>query len=459
VRLALPVEVQAYITALERQIATLQEEIARLQGKVRQDSSNSSRPPSSDSPRHPRRQAKPPTGKKRGAQPGHPGHGRHLRPPEEVDTFIDHRPERCPKCQSELPESLPKAKEPARHQVWELPPVQPVLTEHRVHTLECPSCHEMVRADSAEVPPGSFGPNVAATVALLRGRYRLSERETVALMEDLFGLALSVGSVAELRSEASEALAGFHAEVKQSVAAEAVLNVDETAWKQAGAGRWLWAAVGQDVVLFQVFAARSAQSLRELLGDGFRGVVGSDRFSAYGKALPVERRAVCWAHLKRDFNSFAGWGGAIGEWGNEALAAVKDVFGLWHAFRGGGMMREALRQEMVPIQERLRGLLERGLGLAATGTFCRNLLKLWPALWRFVEMEGVEPTNNAVERVLRPAVLWRKGCFGAGSNWGNRFVERALTVAATCGKQERNLLSVLREAIVAWRAIPQYQPA
>jgi transposase len=179
-------------------------------------------------------------------------------------------------------------------------------------------------------------------------------------------------------------------------------------------------------------------------------VVGSDRWSAYSR-FPAERRALCYAHLKRDFQALVDRGGEaepIGRWG---LAEIERLFGLWHRFRAGEFDRAELQRRLVPLQARLGRLLRRGRASPdwkAVG-LSRQLHKWWPALWTFARVEGVEPTNNVAERALRPAVLWRKGSFGSDSEAGSRFAERLLTLVASCRQQGRPLLAFLVEAIEA----------
>src|SRR3954449_5122749 len=220
--------------------------------------------------------------------------------------------------------------------------------------------------------------------------------------------------------------------------------MDETGWRQAQQRAWLWTVVTAKLTAFRIDRSRGGAVVDALLGADFAGVVGSDRWSAHSQ-FPAERRALCHAHLKRDFQALVDRGGEaepIGRWG---LAEIERLFALWHAFRAEEFGREELRRRLIPLQARLGRLLRRGqenLDRKAAG-LCRELRKWWPALWTFARVEGVEPTNNVAERALRPAVLWRKGSFGSDGEAGSRFAERVLTVAATCRQQARGLLAFL----------------
>lgn len=453
---ATPPAVRAVVLALLDQVQTLQARVADLEARLSQYSGNSARPPSSDPPSAPPRPKRTPTGRKRGAQPGHPGHQRELLPPGEVDEFVIHRPTACPHCQTALPADLP-ASDVLRQQVWDVPPIQPHVTEHQFPTVACPHCQAPVRAPRPpEVPPGSFGPQVVALIALLHGRYRLSTREVALLLEDLWHIPISLGSVPALYQTASDALVPVYREVQQVVQAQGVANVDETPWRANRQQRYLWVAATLVATLFLV-ARRSRAALECLLGTPFGGIVGSDRYKAYAH-LPAAQRQLCWAHLKRDWQFFRERDGPVGRWGEDAMAEIDKLFATWHRFRNGELDRAQLQAAMVPIAAELRRLVEYGrdeLPWEKARGFCRDLLGTWPALWTFVDVAGVEPTNNAAERALRPAVLWRKGCYGTDSDGGSRFVERILTVTTTCRQQQRHVLPFLADAVRAhWAGAP-----
>ena len=457
VRTSLPPLAQAYLASLEAQIALLHAGMAKLQAqladgqaRVHQNSGNSSRPPSSDPPDAPSRPKQAPSGRKRGGQVGHPGHVRQQLAAADLDAVVDHRPTQCPSCTLPLSMDLPTEGEPDCVQVWEVPPITAHVSEHRGYRVRCPHCAVLVPAP--DLPDGAFGPRLTALGSLLHGRYRLSMRETAKVLDDVLDVPMGVASVATLCQEVSAALAEPYDTIRAQVRAESRANVDETGWKQAGERRWLWVAVTALCTLFVVAANRSAAVLLTLLGEGFDGVVSSDRFRAY-LALPRERRQLCWAHLKRNLAAFAERSGPVGDWGTDGLALVARVFAAWHAFHTDGPDRERLQAEIAPIRAEVHALLERGASSISwqVRAFSADVGKLEDALWTFVRVEGVEPTNNAAEQALRPAVLWRKGCFGADSAAGNEFVERILTVGTTCRQQRRHLLSYLTAAVEARR--------
>jgi transposase len=468
-----PPAAQAVIVALAAELAAeraarvaLEARVRDLEARLGQDSANSSRPPSSDPPWARGGKRRPPSGPSSrgpGGQPGHPGRFRALAPPERVDAVVDHWPERCAGCAVPLAGAA-GAPDYVPHQVTELPVLRATVTEHRLHRVACGACGATTRATlPSEVPTGAYGPRLQAAVATLSGGYRLSRRAVVDLCETLLDAPLSVGSVDALCQATSEALAPPVAEAVATLPAAAVVHADETPWKQGQERPWLWVAVTALVSVFRIARGRDSGVIKALIGATFRGTLVTDRFSAYAW-LDVAYRQVCWAHLRRDLQALVDRGGPAAPLGRDALALVHHLFTAWHQFRAGALPRAALQDALAPVQEALAARLHAGQDdpdPQAAG-LCRALLRLWPALWTFAEVEGVEPTNNTAERALRPAVLWRKGSFGTRSEGGARFVERLLTATATCRQQGRSVLAYLTDVCTAAQyglPVPSLLPA
>lgn len=445
--------VRAALTRLEAVAAVvpvLEDRIRELEVRYKLNSTNSSLPPSSDSSSV-ERPPKKPTGKKRGGQKGHRGHHRQLIGAERVDDVREHRPGQCGHCGHDL-SGAEEAKPAWAHQVVDLPRVRAWVTEHRMHCLRCPGCKRLTRASlPAEVKGRHFGPEVVALGSLLNGRYRLSRRETMDLLGRLLDVpAPSLGSTEAFAREASAALEPAYEEARAEVLRSESAGVDETPWKLAGGKQWMWVATAMRATLFHLGSGRGAEELRRFLGSSFAGVINSDRWCAY---QIYERRQLCWAHLTRNFRKLGLRGGKAVPFAEAGEAICEEVFRLWWDLQEGKLERKQLARRIAPVRARLRRMLRRGV----TGSdrrvagFCRNVLKLWSALWTFVQ-EPVEPTNNAAERALRPAVLWRKGCFGSQSEDGLRYVERILTLTATARQQQVHPLDYLVRAISALRS-------
>ena len=442
--------VRAAIEGLESAIALLQERVRDLEARLGLNSTNSSKPPSSDPPgmvRPPKKQ----TGKKRGGQKGHRGHHRKRVAAERVDVVVVHRAEACGHCGYSLAEAE-TAKAAQVHQVVELPPIRAEVTEHRMECVRCPKCRKLTRAKLPVAVGGKhFGSRLVGLGSLLTGRYRLSRRETVDLLGKLLDVpAPSLGSTEAFTQETSVALKPAYEEARAQVLRSETVGVDETPWKLSGTKQWLWVATAPTATVFHLGSSRGSEELRRFLGKTFAGVVSSDRWCAY---QIYARRQLCWAHLIRNFRKLALRGGKAVEFAKQGEALCAHVFKLWWALCEGRLDRAQLGRRIQRVKTQMRHLIREGAASPdkRLAGFCRNVLKLWPSLWTFVE-EPVEPTNNAAERALRPAVLWRKGSFGSQSEAGMRYAERVLTFAATCRQRQIHPLDFLALAVRAVRA-------
>jgi transposase len=278
-------------------------------------------------------------------------------------------------------------------------------------------------------------------LALLAGAYRLGKRPVRQLAHDLFGLSISTGMVAKLERSTSDALAQPMAELEAHVRTQPA-NVDETSWREARHRAWLWVVVTPLVTVFRIAATRCGKVAGELLGSAYRHVVTSDRWKAYNQ---FRRRQLCWSHLRRDFQAMIDRRNDGSRVGEDLLLWSDVFFDWWHRVRDGTLTRSSFRVYVSGLRGLVRDALSQGAacGCALTAATCRDLLAHEPKLWAFVWHEGVEPTNNAAERALRHAVLWRKGSGGTDSSRGSRFVERVLSVRETCRQQSRGVLDFL----------------
>jgi transposase len=453
------------IAELERRVAELEALVRDLLDRLGTNATNSGTPPSANPPEAPKPVTKKTTGKKPGAQPGHPAYLKRRLPPERLHQVIPFVPSHCGRCHEPLPPHPGSGDpEPTWHQVAELPRLAAQVTEYQGHYRTCPCCGRLNHAPiPADLKAHSIGPRLAATLGYLAGSHRASNRGLEEIAEDVFDVPLSLGTVANLRAEVSASLADAHTEAVQVVRAAPVKNVDETSWKLAGKLCWLWVAATSSVAAFLIHAGRGWKALAALLGAKVQGLVCSDRWSAYGRLSPFCRQ-ICWAHLKRDFQKLVDRGGPAAELGQKLQGLSEEVFQQWHLFRGGGCDRQELQAWLDRPARAFERVLKAGRRCAdaKAATFCVNVLELLPAVWRFVVSEGVEPTNNHAERVLRRGVLWRKNAFGSQSEAGCRFVERMLTVVQTRRLQGRSVLTYLYEALVAHRKglpVPSLLPA
>jgi transposase len=458
-----PKSVQDLVIELMRRLQVIEVEVAKLREQVGRNSGNSSQPPSSDGPgvEVKKEVGKKPSGRKQGGQAGHPGAQRKLVAVGELKAEYDVKPGICRHCGEELIGEDPA---PYRHQVAEVPPGAVEVTEYRLHTLRCAKCGAATRAElPAGVTQGGFGSRLQAMVALLSGRYHLSKRDTSGLMNDFFAVDLSLGSVPTLEQRTSEAIAQPVEAARSYVQAQGAVHQDETGWKEGIKKAWLWVAATPLVTVFMIDLTRSADVTKRMLGLDFKGILNTDRWSAYNW-LGNRQRQLCWSHLQRDFQAFVERGGESQVLGETLLVQAYQMFTGWHAFKKGTSSRAQFQEQMRPMRIEVGELLRKGTTCSHKGTAgtCRDILKREEALWTFVDVPGVEPTNNLAEREIRPGVLWRNGSFGTQSAAGSRFVERIMTVVSTLKQQDRNVLDYLAEACEAanqGRPAPSLLPA
>jgi transposase len=441
-------DAQALLAQQQEQIRQLQQQVADAKAKLNTNSSNSSLPPSSDR-FHGKRRPPPVPGQPRGKRGGQPGHRRHLRllvPDDQVQRTIPCVPSTCRRCGRPLSGTDPT---PLRHQVAELPVVRPDIVEHQLHRLTCPCCHTRTCGLLPPEVKGQFGPRLEATLALLAGRYRLGLRPVVALASDLWGLAISPGMVSKLRRHTAEALLVPWVEVALHVRTQDV-HIDETPWREGRKRAYLWGVVSPLGTLFRIAYGRTRQIAQTLLGKRYAGVATCDRLKSYWW---IERLQWCWAHLRRDFQAMIDRGNAGKAIGEALLDQSNTLFHLWHQLKQGTLSRAGFQAAIQSVRQALRRALRRGkaCGCSKTAGTCRELLAHEKWLWTFVDVEGVEPTNNAGERAERQGVLWRKTSGGTDSPQGSRFVERMLTVVHTCRQQCRDVLAFLCDCVEAWR--------
>jgi transposase len=445
-------ELVATVAALQARVAELERKIALLT----RDSSTSSKPPSSDGPAGKPKPRPPMKSRKRnpGGQPGHKGKKREFVPVEEVNSVEEVLPAECGRCRHSFESGEIDAQgKYLRYQVVDIPEIRPEVTEYRLRCVRCACGAETW----AEIPPharSGFGPRLAAFVAYLTAVHRVTRRGVADVVKTISDIDISLGTVCNLHEEVSRAVEAPYEEIRAALPHQPVLNVDETGWRSMGLQAWLWVFVAPSLAFFTVCRSRGAKVLKEILGDVFAGILCSDRLGAYG-SYHKGLRQVCWAHIIREIKGirhacrspdavkFSRW----------MLRETGRMFGLLNAFRADLMDRKTLVLKSVPVRARMSNCLQvyELSGDPDVARIARGLLKYWDHLFTFLDHDGVEPTNNVAERGIRPAVQWRKICFGNRSPEGELLTARLLTITRTCRLQGKNPFEFLVGAIHAHR--------
>ena len=439
------------IQRLEKRVAQQDERIAQLERRLGRNSRNSSQPPSADPPGSSPRRGKDPSGRAPGGQPGRARKRRELLPTSAVDEVIVHWPEAC-RCGHVFGErELIAVGDPVRDQVEELPRLAVTVTEHQCPRVRCPDCGRRWRAElPADVAASAFGPRFHAAVAVLSVRNRVSRRDVVECCERLFGARISSGTVDAILARVADALADPDADLLDRVRAAKALNMDATGWRTAGRRRALWGAFSDRHAVLRIRADRHEDHAKTLLGDT-SAIVTSDRWWAYSH-VPIGRRQVCWAHLRRDFKAHAEALAAEKDFGEAGLRICEELFWTWEIYQHTRDRKE-LRRRIRALRRELKPILRTDAGKAPrykyTRAMARNLLKVWPSLWTFVDHRAIEPTNNHAERALRGAIIYRKLSLGSQSSDGERRIERLLSVHTTRRFQRRPLHDYLVDAFTA----------
>jgi len=380
---------------------------------------------------------------------------------EKVRTITDCRPTDCRRCGHALVGDDPT---PLVHQVAELPKIEPLVDEYRLHRLGCPQCGTTTCGTLPEgVPQGCFGPSLQAVLATLAGGYRLSKRQVRQMAGDLFGLSIATGMVSKLERQSAAVLEAPYNELAMDVHDVEAVGIDDTSWRENRHKAQLWVVVTALTTVFTIAAQRSAAVAKAVLGSKPNQGVTSDRHSSFEWIDPAWRQ-ICWSHLERDFQAMIDRGGAGEATGRRLLRLAQRMFRWWHRVRDGTMDRGRFKTIAARLRREVKAALKSGqtCGCAKTAATCFEILKVEEALWTFVRVEGVEPTNNGPERALRHAVIWRRVSGGTDSVHGSRFVERMLTVVATCRQQKRNVLDYLSacfEAHLRGPKVPSLLPA
>jgi transposase len=427
--------------------------VAVLQERLKLDSTNSSKPPSSDGPGRGNRAQRRASERARGAQKGHKGSFRALLDESKVDQIIDCVPPDVCECGAAVLAEIV----PLRHQVFDVPPVRAQVNEYRLFSGCCSGCGKKHRAPlPAGVPTGQIGPRALALIGTLGTHYHLTQFKIRDLLAQVLGVDFSVGAVSQAHGKVAQALAKPVDEATDSLAAAPVLNMDETRYPREGtSGNWVWGAVSPKLAVYTVLPSRARYVIDSLIGEKPQGIVVSDRYAGYAH-IPPERRQVCWSHLVRDYIRISERKGQPGRIGAKLLGAAYVLF----RWRAAG--KSAAQFE--PLQRRVERALRQGSEQTAcrrTAATCKNLLKSLPSLWTFLRDSRVQPTNNDAERALRQIVLKRKISGPTRSRRGDEFIARAFTAHETCRRQGRDLWDFMHQAVTAWidkTAAPSLMP-
>jgi transposase len=436
-------KLEARVIELEAIVRELQETIARLQ----KDSRNSSKPPSSDivKPKSPAQKTNSGTKRNIGGQPGHKKHERNPFPPEQVDRVVDITLEACPICGGALHE---RGEVLVKQQI-EIVEKPFIVTEYRCHTYICPCCQREHTAPAPkEADSGLFSSWLIALAAYLKGRCHVSFRALKDFFQEVMGIVVSVGFLAQQIRKAGKALKNTHEGLVERLKGESRLHIDESGWKENGEKRWIWAFRAEKYAVFIIRESRGEAVLEEILGKEWPGIISCDFYGAYRKYRRVAGALLqfCWAHFIREVLFLLQLeDAAVRRYGRRIIKQVRLMFQTIH--RRDEMKEEEWNERM----REHRGLIVR----RATGTvpeqkeaglIAKRMGEWEEEYFRFIDT-GTEATNNRAELTIRQSVLDRAVTQGSRGIAGNEWHERFWTVYTTCGLQNISVMNYLKSCL------------
>lgn len=430
-----PTAVQAYVHTLQDELTQLRARVEALEARLKENSTTSNRPPSSDSPsKKPRQHTTATTPRKAGGKPGHPGHGQVLLPPTTVQEL---RPERCACGNTTFALTTPYH----THQVLELPPIAMEVTHWILHQGWCGDCGRWTKAQVPVEQSMGYGPRFSALMGELAGTYGNGRRMVQTFCAAVLQVPISLGAIQKVLDRVAQAIEPHYSAIATQARHAPVNYIDETPWFLTNTLQWLWVMASDTVALYMIHPHRSKEAFAALIDD-WAGILVSDGYGVYRNW--VQARQTCLAHLIRTARSLAERQNvelaACGAW---ALAELQRLCHMATAPPTGGTWRA--------WYARLCKLIAQYHDRAdEAGRLARRLLREMDSLWVFLAQHSVEPTNNRAERALRFGVLWRKRSLGTASTKGNRWVERILSLRETCRLRARSTYTVLVDAVTSF---------
>lgn len=422
----------------------LTEELTRLKDRLGLNSTNSSLPPSKDLYKT-KRKNRPKSKAKPGGQPGHKANFYKPIDPKEVINLF---PEIC-----ECGHKIKVLEDYTRKQKIEIPKIEPEVKEYRQYHGICTGCNKKIVAPMpVGVSKDLLGPNAKAIICSLNGFFQNSKREVQGILKDIFNLPISLGLISKTAERVNQALEKEYSNIEKEIVSSGYLHIDETGHKMKGERGWGWIFTTRSHSLLKLSNSRGKKVLEEVLENKYNGYVISDRYGAY-TYFSADKRQICWSHLQRDFERFAHSSDAsLSAQGHKLVDISKEVFGLKKALEGEVIKERYFVRRIKKLKKRLQYIFNKILrirGIPQAHRVIKRLEKSFGLMWLFVKNRSIEMTNNLAERQLRKYVVYRKKLLFTWSEWGNRFVERILSLYLTAGLRKVSPFRQLYLAIVA----------
>ena len=409
------------------------------------DSSNSSKPPSSDGFKSAKRRAKPRSKRSQGAQPGHPKHERRLFPESEVDSIQRYFPPSHCACGQALDiDSTPST----RHQIFDVPPVTACFTEHQLFRGHCRGCGKYTAATfPQELQSKQMGPNLISWIGILAGQCHMSMRQIQCFLMMQWQLHFSLGAISQAQDQVAQSIAPVYQQIGQHLRSQDILYADETQHKRNSETRWLWTLTNGIACYFLTHYSRGKDAANEVLGQ-FDGYLVTDNYGGYND-YPRDKRQLCFAHLIRHARWISERRGRAGLLGKKLLVYCQAVIRTRHRLSTNTLTQEHYRRRQNRLRKSIHEVLVNGSRLRTAkrvANKCKHWLKNESMIWTFLQDERIGLTNNTAERAIRPYVIWRKQSYAVQSSQGDRFRPSILTLVETAKRLQINAQVFLTEA-------------
>ncbi len=433
----------------EALLKTALEEIAKLKERLDRNSTNSSKPPSTDQKGNTTDADKPPRNSRAGkARPSFPL--------DKIDKHVQCTRENCPHCGSS---QIGLNGQPSEIlQQAELPEIKATVTEYQLQKYRCEDCGKNSTASlPVGIPDSAFGPKLMGLLATLTGVLHVAKREAIQLIKDLYDVDMGVGSVPNIEERVSAALDPVYGRIHKFILEHKFCtHFDETGWRDRGKRHFVWLATCQHAAVYRIDRNRSTAAFRRLIGqETWDAPAVTDRYAVYNS---FKNHQFCLAHLIRDFKSYGERDGPDKTIGTALEKELRLSCKIHREYREGKIILAERNRRLGARKRRVEYWLGDGLanGSDALAKICGTLLEDFEKLWTFTRIPGMEPTNNMAERDLRKLVIWRRKSYGTRSERGKKFVERITTVAQTIRKHGGNVLHFVQRAIESFysRSLP-----
>lgn len=428
---------------LERRIEELEARVRQLEAMLLEATRAAKRQAAPFSRNKPKAKPRKP-GRPKGHAPAH-----RAAPPPEVITQTIETPlsNACPDCGAVLEDH-----QTHEQTVSDLPKVEPVVTKYISHSGWCPCCRRRVRAKHPDQPSTAggaarhqIGPNALALSADLKHRLGLSYQKTAELFQSHFGLTICAGALARAGQRIAH-LAGRTYQALVTIMRYApVACGDETGWRIGGRPAWLWVFTNQLATVFTIREGRGGDVIADVLGRDFNGVLSSDCCPSYDPIAAADKQK-CLGHIIKDLSTLESikTRGAV-RFPREALGVLRNAIDLKR--RAGGMSAHGYAVARGRIEARTDRLLRRHFTDPDNRRLANRMIKHRAHLYTFLYVEEVEPTNNAAERAIRPAVIARKLSAGNRSPTGAQTHSILASLAATARQHGATLVDAVQDLL------------